>query len=649
MRYIYLLLLVMAVQGLYAQRDSLPVLHEASDAVLIEGKKLPALSTLLSSQIALGQQLSSDITQQSSVYLKSYGPGSLSTLSVRGGTAQQTLVQWEGVPILNPMVGLMDLSILSGGLFDQLSLDLGGHCAEQGSGAICGVLDLESSSLSDFSDLSVDQKLQRLSAGVGYGSYGQRSASARALLHSGTFTFSSRLQLDKADNDFPYALGTTEKILTNADHSSLGVLSELSYRRPHNTLKISYWFQDMHRGIPPTTVQTRSLATQDDRTHRVKLDFKNNKTWLALHSTLAFMDEQNNFDDPERLIAARNRFRRYHLTSQATTLNLWRSNLFAKVSLSRVEGLTESYDVGAQSLDQAALILGAKHNFANDKTYAEILLRQEWASNARPPLSPSLHLRHGRVALKLSRDFRLPGLNDLFWRPGGNPLLQPEQGWSQELSINMGRPRLQASASLYHRKLDNWILWLPIDNSFIWGADNVGSVRSYGVEIDGVYRKYLKRQLLTLSATAHLGRSIHNDDVSAQGIKTGDQLIYTPVLRGTTEIMLSDKSWKLKVSNRYTSSVSGINEDLEGFFITDLHLSYDMKMKNLKLGHILSLEINNLWDLDYRVIERRPMPGRTFRLNWTINLNNIPTYEKTDTNNEPPVDSTDHGADNIRF
>ena len=36
-------------------------------------------------------------------------------------------------------------------------------------------------------------------------------------------------------------------------------------------------------------------------------------------------------------------------------------------------------------------------------------------------------------------NYRFPSMNDLYWRPGGNPDVKPEEGYSYDASILTGR------------------------------------------------------------------------------------------------------------------------------------------------------------------------------------------------------------------
>ncbi|MEL6719025.1 MAG: hypothetical protein AAFP82_09945, partial [Bacteroidota bacterium] len=56
----------------------------------------------------------------------------------------------------------------------------------------------------------------------------------------------------------------------------------------------------------------------------------------------------------------------------------------------------------------------------------------------------------------------------------------------------------------------------------------------------------------------------------------------------------------------------GINENLFAYQIGNAHLQYELQ-KGKYQGQLF-LNINNLWNTDYFIIERRPMPGRHYSI-----------------------------------
>ena len=96
----------------------------------------------------LVQYLSSDLatilSQQSTVFIKSYGNGSLATSSFRGTSANHTQVEWNGINIDSPMLGQTDLSQVQVSQFESLEILYGAGTVATTSGAFGGVINLVS-------------------------------------------------------------------------------------------------------------------------------------------------------------------------------------------------------------------------------------------------------------------------------------------------------------------------------------------------------------------------------------------------------------------------------------------------------------------------------------------------------------------------
>jgi len=80
------------------------------------------------------------------VYVKSYGKGSISTVSFRGTGASHTKVIWEGFNINSPMLGQTDFSTIPVSLFDKIELQYGGSSLTEVSGALGGSVNLKTKS-----------------------------------------------------------------------------------------------------------------------------------------------------------------------------------------------------------------------------------------------------------------------------------------------------------------------------------------------------------------------------------------------------------------------------------------------------------------------------------------------------------------------
>ena len=77
-------------------------------------------SVMLKENIALS--MADVLTFNSSIFVKSYGRATLSTVAFRGTSPSHTQVTWNGMRINNPMLGMTDFSMIPSYFIDDASL-----------------------------------------------------------------------------------------------------------------------------------------------------------------------------------------------------------------------------------------------------------------------------------------------------------------------------------------------------------------------------------------------------------------------------------------------------------------------------------------------------------------------------------------------
>jgi len=211
-------------------------------------------------------------------------------------------------------------------------------------------------------------------------------------------------------------------------------------------------------------------------------------------------------------------------------------------------------------------------------------------------------------------------LNDRFWQPGGNPDLLPENGWSQELGVHYNkafkRTYLKASSTAFNRNMNNWIMWSRLDNQSFWSANNITKVWSRGLEskVEFWYRKGIFETMVSLGH--NWVRSTNEVAITQPNIPAHQQLFYTPEHQVFGKLQLS--FWELYMTyyHNYTSATLGVNEDLAAYHLGNLQFSIYWELGDLQ-GDLL-FNINNIWNTDYFIVERRPMAGRHFNFSVVI-------------------------------
>jgi len=83
------------------------------------------------------------LSENTEVFIKSYGMGGTATPSFRGTDASHTLVDWNGININSPMLGQTDLSLIPVGIMDDIQIYFGGASMLLNNGGIGGTINIE--------------------------------------------------------------------------------------------------------------------------------------------------------------------------------------------------------------------------------------------------------------------------------------------------------------------------------------------------------------------------------------------------------------------------------------------------------------------------------------------------------------------------
>lgn len=568
------------------------------------------------------QNVADFLQRRSGLYLKHYGPGSLATPSVRGSSASQVAVLWNGLPIQSPMLGLTDLSLLPDFFVDELRLHYGSSGANFSNGAFGGTIHL-------------DNHPKQKSARHGHlrsslGSFNTRRYQAKLGFRNKNWITQTRLIHQDALNNFTYRLrkDLPEKRQTNARFQNNALFQELHWM-PDSRFRVSayLWLQGNYREIPPTTVQNKSEATQEDAILRSLVEANYTVKDHQLRLKVGHLKEDIIFRDPATKTDAQSGFKSWitdleHAWQNRNGLQ-WQSGLRFHHSTAEAAG----YQIQAQQ-NRLSLFSHLEKSWSTLKI--QLGTQAEWVDDQFLPLQPDIraqvNLSPGLIlSSKIARHYRLPTLNDLYWIPGGNYQLKPEAGWSQEVSLNLAANKISMRLTGWHRLIDDWIMWSPDGGSFFWTAQNITQVRSYGLEYRMAWQRNFHHWAFKLEGGADLIRSFSLNNLNLPKLDRGQQLPYTPTDQSHISINLDYKSAKLQYNHRFTGGVAGLNESINPFNIGWLNLSYAF-FKGPHSGAIF-FESANLWNRTYRIVERRVMPGRTFEIGFQINLNSHKTYQ----------------------
>jgi len=570
--------------------------------------------------------LSELLAQHSDVFIKSYGVNGLATTSLRGAGASHTAVLWNGFPIPSPMNGQLDLSLIPLFFVDDLQVQYGGSAALFGSGAVGGALHLDSHTPFGAGT--------RVAGHLQAGSFGRWQPGADVQVSQDRWLSRTRLYHHRADNDFPLVNAYRDQPpprerQVHAATRQNSLMQEHALRiDAHQTLRAWLWLQETDRQLPPTLTQDTSVATQQDQSLRLALAWERRDLHWDWTLRSGFFREALRYTDSVARIFSDNRSSTLLTQGEGT----WRMRPGHSLHLGLMHqwqrGLADGYGEQAPQQTQVAAFLSYRYQTAEGRWQASANLRQEWLPGQWIPLLPSLNLR-GKLLPKLEvhgqvgRSFRLPTFNDRYWSPGGNPELQPEQGWGSEMGLSW-QPRWgeqwqgELGVTAFQQDIAQWILWRPTPQGF-WSPENLQRVRARGLESQGKLTWAGGPWQLAFEAAYTQTHSVITEVNRASDLSLGQQLIYTPVHQGQSGLRLSYQQWQLHYQHAYTGprfTASDGSASLPGYDLGSLSLH-----TRLTLGPWhgdLGLRLDNLWNEAYQVMANRPMPLRQISLSLVV-------------------------------
>ncbi|MFT6747537.1 MAG: vitamin B12 transporter [Glaciecola sp.] len=565
------------------------------------------------------------LSSESSMFIKSYGRGSLATSSFRGGNASQTAVLWNGFSLNSSANGTLDFSLIPSSFFNKIIVQYGGECAQWGSGALGGAIHLNNES--SFGKGSV------YSLGGSFGSFGLNTQSMKTQISKEKMTFSLALFRSQSENDFPFFKEVQGKdtlvVQNHANYLAAGLLTDFQYRiKKNKKIQFSLWHQEADRNISPIVFQTESHAYQQDKSTRFMVNYLWFKSKNKLRIKGGYFDNQNDYQDSTALIFSENHAQMI-LTEVTYDRELSRGfqysggalNSFAIASASNY---TDQVQENRLSIYSFLKYTGKKKKLFTVLSGRAIVLNENAVTPTFSFQNTLIVNRFIKFKSKVSSVYRLPTLNDRYWNPGGNLELMAESGFSEEIGVELniddkGLIAFNSEVTLFNKNIDNWIAWVP--NGAVWSPENIKEVWSRGVESLSNIIVLEDDMKISLKLMTSYVLSTNEKVLSAIDNSLGKQLIYTPRYSGFAKLTLSKKQYAVSYRHNYTGytfTTSDNSEYLTPFDLGSVHVSFNAKRGKYKFEGYFGIE--NIWNEDYVRIAYRPMPLVNYSFGININL-----------------------------
>lgn len=619
-------------------------------------------SLALKENIALS--MADVLTYNSSVFVKSYGRATLSTVAFRGTSPSHTQVTWNGMRINNPMLGMTDFSTIPSYFIDRASLLHGTSSVNETGGGLGGLV-----KLSTTPDVGEGVNMQYVQ---GIGSFSTFDEFLRFTYGSDRWQVSTRAVYSSSPNDFKYVNHDKKLNIYDDDHHIIGqyhpternrsgsykdlhILQEVYY----NTLRgdrlgLSAWYLNSNRELPMLTTGYGDEADfenrQREQTLRAVASWDHNRrTWKTglragyVHTWMAYdYRREITADNWASMTRSRSRVNTFYGQAEGeyNPVKQW----YFTANVSAHQHLVRSQDKNIILQDGNKAVVGYDKGRIElsgsvsakwqpcDRLGLSVVLREDMYGTRWAPVIPAFFIdgtvsRAGNVMLRasVSRNYRFPSLNDLYFLPGGNPDLRSEHGFTYDCgaSFDIGKVgvfSLDGSLSWFDSYIDDWIIWLPTTKGF-FSPRNVKEVHAYGIEAKANLAVAPRRDWqIDLNGSYSWTPSVNRGEkMSPADQSVGKQLPYVPRHSASVTGRLSWRSWSFLYkwayySERFTMSSNDytLSGHLPPYFMSNISLEKNLSFRPLDLQ--LKVAVNNLFDEEYLSVLSRPMPGINFEI-----------------------------------
>jgi iron complex outermembrane receptor protein len=553
--------------------------------------------------------------------------GGIATPAFRGTGANHTLVDWNGININSPMLGQSDLSLIPVGLIDDVQICFGGASMLLNDGGIGGTINLETK--------PEWQKKTLISMNTGIGSFGQYTGLLKVKTGNNKYQTVTKGYFQNSENNFRY-LNTdisSEPVWqtrTNNQVRQQGFIQELYLNNEKSIASARIWYQNTDRNLPASLLtEPNSGEKQLDESLRTMLNYDLSEGRSTLSFTGSWMLSRLNYFN--RLASIDSRNLSEMLILKAGIENPIGEYTKLKIVLDEQAGVINSNNFNKRT-NRNTTTLTASIDRKKDRFGATLLLLEILDNNNLliPDFSSGVQFRiidekEYYLKANISRNSKIPSMNDMYWVPGGNPDLKNEYAFIYEMSFEMNQKisaplNLKYDLSVFRYNIKDMIEWHPGKYSY-WTADNIQNVNSTGAETSVALDYVLNNLNAGMKAGYSFTRAMAGGSDIENDVSVGKQLMYIPENQARFSLRIGYKniysSWEGNFNSRRYITVDN-SQYLPGYFINSLITGIKFTVKDSSID--LNFKIDNLFNINYQSIAYYPLPGRSYIIKAVIQI-----------------------------
>ena len=565
-------------------------------------------------------------------YLKQNGNHGLASVSMRGMSGNHTMVLWNGISITTSNTGMSDFAIIPVLSASSVLLTGGGADLEEISGTIGGKIELLSEP-----PAKTGTEVSLVNIAGSWNEY-----SSILAVKTGNEKVSANLSIwgNKTKNNFLFTNndnpeGPAKERRTNAAASSAGILHDLFFMKAESELSLHLWYNISDRNLPGpvTTIQQNFGETQSDRSLRSVIRFKTTAGRLSLDVVSGFTGDVNHYNNEAADVSGDNKTAAF--TFKTSLKFRMKDNLELGIHIGDEYQTARSLSYEDRK-ERNLLSSGIVAVYSPGKRLRLTLQARQIMKDALI-VSPEFtgggsYLLSGDgssiIRANVSRNMKLPTLNDLFWNPGGSPGLDPEISSGAEIgysfnNINTSGIHNSLDITLHSSGISDLIQWVPGTYGY-WSAENIRDVKVRGIETRVKRSVPFGRGKVTAGADYSFTSSEVTSSHVLNDKSIGRQLIYTPlhhfsvnmsasynILNGGVRLFADSRRFTTSDNSEWLPAACQLNADIGA----SLPVKHSLVQLNLSSDNIL----NTSWES----VSNYPMPLRSYRIRLILTFSSI--------------------------
>ena len=611
-----------------------PIIVSASK-LSVDAKLLPYSAKIIDTpeiNHSNGSNISSVLKNNTLLFVNSYGAvGQLQTISSRGTSADESVVLINGMRLNQIQNGTIDLGLIPIESVERVEILKVGNSSLYGSNAIGSVINV----------VTKNENTGIKNIAFGMNSFDGNKSGIYISDLIMQYNINIHLQNESGSGEYPFNFnnGNSKYLLSRkgADYKITTLtLSTSNNSEAENKINQFLSLNSSDRGTPGvvTSINNYDLARLKDKSiiYQIALTHEVNQK-LETKFNSSFQYSFQNYKNESLKINSTHINR--GITLQPEISFILSDNQQMVSGLELFSGSATSTNLESNSLDRMSLYFSFNQKnkipFILNEIYIYPTIRIDKTKNYSV-VSPLIGLNLGnendnnlRIRATIGKSFREPTMNELYWTPGGNQNLKPEESVNLDFGIlysNISNTT-ELELNIYSIDIKNRIIWLPTNNGY-WSSSNILNVSSQGIEL--ISSLSLIENSLKINYKYSLSQVLKKNKTFGDDITFNKQLPYIPQEISTLGVnytlgFLSFNIFQQITGFRFTTADNNPNYILPSFKKTDLNILYKYYSDNYIITG--KFEIDNLFNENYQIADQFPMPLRNYFLTIQLQTNQI--------------------------